>query len=229
VKLATELSRRRRARRSTSSTSRRPVSTSPTWRSSSRSSTGSSTRATRSSSSSTTSTSSRPPTGSSTSARRAGRAAGRSSRRGHPSRSRGPGLGDGRVPPGVLRGEPLIPLSDVTFAEEALRHPHLALVVGLRVTAPETDREHDIRFVLLDPDGAEVAGATGSLVARSQRDGRDAVLTFSIDLWNLTFPAPGDYSFRILVNGSERKRLPLLLLRPDESVTGAATTHPGDA
>ena len=51
-----------------------------------------------------------------------------------------------------------------------LRHPHLALVIGLQVTAPETDREHDIRFVLLDPDGAEVAGANGSLVARSQRD-----------------------------------------------------------
>ena len=78
-----------------------------------------------------------------------------------------------------------------------LRHPHLALVIGLQVTAPETEREHEIRFVLLDSDGAEVAGATGSVVARSQRDGRDAILTFSIDLWNLTFPAPGDYSFRI--------------------------------
>ena len=133
----------------------------------------------------------------------------------------------------VLRGEPLVPLSDVTFAEEAgraarderlrvphapprprrpraserprrepadrpleayhpdmpdidfafladaaetvpgqkfhvlgggiariggrkfpLRHPHLALVIGLQVTAPETEREHEIRFVLLDPDGA---------------------------------------------------------------------------
>ena len=39
-----------------------------------------------------------------------------------------------------------------------LRHPHLALVIGLQVTAPETEREHEIRFVLLDPDGAEVAG-----------------------------------------------------------------------
>ena len=111
-----------------------------------------------------------------------------------------------------------------------LRHPHLALVIGLQVTAPETEREHDIRFVLLDPDGAEVAGATGSLVARSQHDGRDATLTFSIDLWNLTFPAPGDYSFRILVNGSERKRLPLLLLAPPEGAAGPEpATAPADA
>jgi hypothetical protein len=115
-----------------------------------------------------------------------------------------------------------------------LRHPHLALVIGLEVTSPETDREHEIRFVLLDPDGGEVAGATGSVTARSQHDARDAVLTFSIDLWNLTFPAPGDYSFRILVNGSERKRLPLLLLAPppEQAVGGAndgGGTTPGDA
>jgi hypothetical protein len=98
-----------------------------------------------------------------------------------------------------------------------LRHPHLALVLGLLVSAPELDREHEVRFVLLDPDGGEVAGATGNLVARGgASDGRDTVLTFSIDLWNLTFAAPGDYSFRILVNGSERKRLPLLLLAPPD-------------
>ena len=101
-----------------------------------------------------------------------------------------------------------------------LRHPHLALVVGLLVTAPETEREHELRIVLLDPDGVEVTGATGNLVARGHGDGRDSILTFSIDLWNLTFPTPGDYSFRILVNGSERKRLPLLLVGPE----GAART-----
>jgi hypothetical protein len=98
-----------------------------------------------------------------------------------------------------------------------LRHPHLALVVGLLVTAPETDRAHDLRIVLLDPDGHEVADASGSLVAQGHPDGRDAILTFSIDLWNLTFPSPGDHSFRILVNGSERKRLALVLVRATEA------------
>ncbi len=96
-----------------------------------------------------------------------------------------------------------------------LTHPHLALVLGLNVTAPEVDHEHEVRFVLLDPDGGEVAGAAGKLQARGHTDGRDTVLTFSIDFWSLSFPAPGDYSFRILVNGSERKRLPLLVSAPD--------------
>jgi hypothetical protein len=110
-----------------------------------------------------------------------------------------------------------------------LRHPHLALVVGLRVTAPETDRQHEIRFVLLDPDGREVAGATGNLVAHGQDDARDATLTFSIDLWNLVFPAPGDYSFRLLVNGSERKRLPLLVALLAENEPGPPSERRFDA
>jgi hypothetical protein len=93
------------------------------------------------------------------------------------------------------------------------RHPHLALVMGLSVTAPETNREHEIRFVLLDPDGRELAGAGGVLRAAPPPDARDSVLTFAVDLWNVGFERPGDHSFRILVDGSERKRLPLLVDR----------------
>ena len=100
----------------------------------------------------------------------------------------------------------------ITGSAFPLRHPHLALVVGLRVGRTEAEREHEIRFVLVDPKGAEVAGATGSLVAHRQADARDSTLTFSIDIWNLTFPAAGDYSFRLLVNGSEMKRLPLTIV-----------------
>ncbi len=103
-----------------------------------------------------------------------------------------------------------------------LTHPHIALVVGLMVTAPELEREHEIRFVLLDPDGHEVTGATGNLVARGHGDGRDTIVTFSVDLWSLTFPSPGDYSFRILVNGSERKRLPLVIATMTEGQGGSA-------
>jgi hypothetical protein len=101
-----------------------------------------------------------------------------------------------------------------------LRHPHLALVVGLVVTSPEAGREHELRIVLLDPDGREVTSTTGSLMAHGQPDARDAILTFSLDLWNLVFPTPGDYSFRIVVNDSERKRLGLLLVRAPASESG---------
>jgi hypothetical protein len=90
-----------------------------------------------------------------------------------------------------------------------LTHPHIALVIGLTVTAVELRREHEIRFMLLDQQGKELTSGTASIVAHGDNENRDSVLTFAVDLWNLTFPVPGDYSFRILVDGSERKRLAL--------------------
>ena len=205
----------------------------------------------------------------------------------------------------VLRGEPLVPLSDVTFAEEAGRATpdRTATATGpagegiapsaqargrragpaepLRRGVPS--RMPDIDFAFLADAAETIPGqkfhVLGGGIARiggrrsrcatriwrwssacrsprrrpnaSTRSGsscsipmaprwparpaaswpaasataRDATLTFSIDLWNLTFPAPGDYSFRILVNGSERKRLPLLLLRPPAGSDGRRRRH----
>jgi hypothetical protein len=92
-----------------------------------------------------------------------------------------------------------------------LTHPHLALVIGISVTAAELQAEHEIRFMLLDDRGKELTSGTANIVAHGETDGRDSVLTFAVDLWNLTFPVPGDYSFRLLVDGTERKRLPLAI------------------
>ena len=92
-----------------------------------------------------------------------------------------------------------------------LRHPHLALVCGLMVTTPELGAEHDLQFVLLTPEGKQLSNATAKILANGPPDGRDSILTFSLDMWNLSFPAPGDYSIRIMVDGSERKRLPLVV------------------
>ncbi len=90
-----------------------------------------------------------------------------------------------------------------------LTHPHLALVIGLKVTGPELRREHEVRFLLLDEQEREMTAGTANIVSHGENDGRDSVLTFAVDMWNLSFQVPGDYSFRILVDGSERKRLPL--------------------
>jgi hypothetical protein len=90
-----------------------------------------------------------------------------------------------------------------------LQHPHLALVIGLAVSSSELSGEHEVRFTLLDTMGKELTAGSANIVAHGGNDGRDSVLTFAVDLWNLTFNVPGDYSFRLIVDGSERKRLPL--------------------
>lgn len=94
-----------------------------------------------------------------------------------------------------------------------LRHPHVAIVVGLLVTAAELDVDHALGFVLTGPGGEELSSAQAKLRVSGPHDGRDGIVTFAVDLWNLTFPRPGDYSIRILVDGSERKRLPIVVQR----------------
>ena len=90
-------------------------------------------------------------------------------------------------------------------------HPHLALVVGLRMTSVERNREHELGFVVTAPDGDQVASATGRVVSTGPADASDIVLTIAIDLWNMTLKAAGEYAVRITIDGSERKRLPLVV------------------
>lgn len=94
-----------------------------------------------------------------------------------------------------------------------IRHPHLALVIGLRVAPSELHADHDLAFVLQRPDGGEMTSAGARIRADGPGDGGDTILTFSLDLWNLSFEMTGDHALRILVNGSERKRLPLIVER----------------
>jgi hypothetical protein len=90
-----------------------------------------------------------------------------------------------------------------------LRHPHLALVVGLAVSADEIGAEQELRFAVVTPSGETMASAQANVVAGGRPGANDSVLTFALDLWNLSFPAPGAYEVRIMLGGEERKSLQL--------------------
>ena len=107
-----------------------------------------------------------------------------------------------------------------------LQHPHIALVVGLSLAADEIHVPHQFGMRVLDPDGVQVAGADGELTAHGSEDGREAIVTFSIDLWNVVFPQPGDYVFRISVDGEEAKRLSLVLVRTASGGTSGPQSGP---
>jgi hypothetical protein len=96
-------------------------------------------------------------------------------------------------------------------------HPHLALLVGLRLTAAERAREHDLGFVVTAPDGAQVTNATGRVISRGPNDVGDIVVAIAIDLWNMTMRTAGEYSVRITIDGNERKRLPFVVNATRES------------
>jgi hypothetical protein len=97
-------------------------------------------------------------------------------------------------------------------------HPHLSLVVGLRLSAKERNREHELEFLVTAPDGSRVASSSGRVVAHGPADPNDVVLTLSVDLWNLTLAVAGEYAVHILVGGAERKRLALTVTQNRDAV-----------
>jgi hypothetical protein len=90
-------------------------------------------------------------------------------------------------------------------------HPHLSLVVGLRLTSAERTREHDLGFVVTAPDGVQVANASGRVISRGPNDPGDVVVAIAMDLWNMTLRLAGEHAVRITIDGTERKRLPLVV------------------
>jgi len=91
-------------------------------------------------------------------------------------------------------------------------HPHLALILGLRLTAAERTREHDLGFVVTAPDGAQVTNASGRVISHGPADSGDVVVAIAIDLWNMTLRMAGEHAVRITIDGTERKRLPLVVV-----------------
>ncbi len=107
-----------------------------------------------------------------------------------------------------------------------LRHPHLALVVGLAVPMEEVGSEMELRFTVLTPSGTDMANAQATIVAGGRDGDRDSVLTFALDLWNLSFPEAGDYVIRIVIDGEERKRLALVVEKRDTPPRRGPRTRP---
>ncbi len=104
-------------------------------------------------------------------------------------------------------------------------HPHLALVVGLRLSASERTREHDLGFVLTAPDGVPVTNATGRVISRGPSEPGDVVVAIAIDLWNMTLRIAGEHAISITIDGSERKRLPLVVAAARESTPPEPTRY----
>jgi hypothetical protein len=109
-------------------------------------------------------------------------------------------------------------ISRLTGPNLPLQHPHISLVVGLRLSAAERNREHEIGFLVTAPSGEQIASSGGRVIAHGPPDPNDVVLNLAVDLWNLNLPVAGEYAVRILVDGSERKRLPLLVAQVREPV-----------
>lgn len=97
--------------------------------------------------------------------------------------------------------------NELKAANYPARHPACVLIVSLDLTPSEQAREHTMSIVYMDADGqrlTEIEGRFRSPV--SDPPGRIMTVNNILALRMLPLPQPGDYSFSILVNGTEVDR-----------------------
>ncbi len=103
-------------------------------------------------------------------------------------------------------------------------HPHMTLVLRILLHPTEVDRDHRLEVSLIDQDGRELVRADGTVNAKGRtQPGREIGLPIAMNLNNVRFENPGDYSVEILLDDNHVKSLPLRL----HEVSGPPPGHPG--
>ena len=93
--------------------------------------------------------------------------------------------------------------------------PQMYLIVSFEAGAAEFGTEKHIRVALLEMDGSEVMSMEAPMVVQQpSRSGTRAYINQILVLQGLTLPRPGDYAFHVLVNGDEKRAIPLHVNEP---------------
>lgn len=90
---------------------------------------------------------------------------------------------------------------------------HLAFIVSVHPT--EFGESYEVRFVVLDEDGGELARVQDELTVPSSEQARSAeALSYPaiLDLTTLKIPAPGRYSTEVMIGGHHQRTLPFRAL-----------------
>jgi hypothetical protein len=99
-------------------------------------------------------------------------------------------------------------------------HPHVSIVARILVHPAEADRSHTLEIKMMDADGGALANIEGQFAASAApQPGREIAVPLVINIANVQFQQPGDYSIEILINNQHMKSLPLhvaLVAQPDD-------------
>lgn len=87
-------------------------------------------------------------------------------------------------------------------------HPQMKLVTQFEFDASEAG-QHQMRIVLVDADGHELLSLAAQVTIQHPHDARPALMNQIFDLTHLSFPAFGDYEFRILIDDEIAAEIPL--------------------
>lgn len=90
---------------------------------------------------------------------------------------------------------------------------HSAMVFVLRLHADFTEQgDHAMQVRLIDADGGQMFKAEGPVKVPAGTPGRPVRPHVILTLNSISFPAPGDYSFEVTLDGSHLRSVPLHVL-----------------
>jgi hypothetical protein len=96
-----------------------------------------------------------------------------------------------------------------------LTWPRMVLVTRFVASAAEFGTEKSIEIVTMDADGKRLGTASGKMTLPTGQAGRQLKINHVLPM-TMTFPAPGQYSIEILVNGEPKATVPLEVVQREE-------------
>ncbi len=100
-----------------------------------------------------------------------------------------------------------------------LHWPRMVLVTRFEASAAEFGSEKSLEIVTMDADGKKLGKASGKMKIGEGRTGRQIKINHVLPM-GMTFPAPGEYSIVILVNGESKATVPLEVVLREQKTNG---------
>ena len=101
----------------------------------------------------------------------------------------------------------------INAAQTPVVHPQMKLVTQFEFEASETG-QHQMRITLVDDDGHEFFNIAALVNIQHHHDGRPVLMNQIFDLAHLSFPAFGEFEFRILLDDEIIAEVPLTIAPP---------------
>lgn len=115
----------------------------------------------------------------------------------------------------------------ITTAVLPALHPQAHLVLRFEASAPEQGKSKDLRIELIDADGRREMAIEGRFSVPTFEGRVLVTLSEIIRINNILFTKPGDYSFRVLINGEEREAVPFRVSVVPRAGAEAIEDEPG--
>ena len=100
-----------------------------------------------------------------------------------------------------------------------LQWPRMVRVTRFEASAAEYGSEKSLEIVTLDADGKRLGSASGKMKIGTGQSGRQIKINHVLPM-GMTFPAPGQYSVEILVNGEPKAAVPLEVVQREQKQNG---------